>query len=28
LLNADPVYDSLHTDPRFTALSKKIGLGK
>jgi serine/threonine-protein kinase len=28
LLNADPVYDSLRADPRFTALSKKIGLPK
>jgi tetratricopeptide (TPR) repeat protein len=28
LLNADPVYDGLRADPRFTALVKKIGLGK
>jgi TolB-like protein/DNA-binding winged helix-turn-helix (wHTH) protein/Flp pilus assembly protein TadD len=28
LLNADPVYDSLRTDPRFTALVQKIGLAK
>jgi TolB-like protein/DNA-binding winged helix-turn-helix (wHTH) protein/Tfp pilus assembly protein PilF len=28
LLHADPVYDSLRADPRFTALSQKIGLGK
>jgi TolB-like protein/DNA-binding winged helix-turn-helix (wHTH) protein/Tfp pilus assembly protein PilF len=26
LLAADPVYDSLHADPRFTALLNKIGL--
>ncbi|MGH8065668.1 MAG: tetratricopeptide repeat protein [Candidatus Entotheonellia bacterium] len=28
LLTADPVYDRLRADPRFTALVKKIGLGK
>jgi pentatricopeptide repeat protein len=28
LLDADPVYDSLHADPRFIALLKKIGLRK
>jgi len=28
LLNADPVYDRLRTDPRFTALVQKIGLAK
>jgi TolB-like protein/DNA-binding winged helix-turn-helix (wHTH) protein/Tfp pilus assembly protein PilF len=28
LLNADPVYDHLRTDPRFIALVQKIGLGK
>jgi pentatricopeptide repeat protein len=28
LLNADPVYDSLRTDPRFTILLKKVGLGQ
>ena len=28
LLNADPVYDRLRADPRFTALVQKIGLGK
>jgi TolB-like protein/DNA-binding winged helix-turn-helix (wHTH) protein/Flp pilus assembly protein TadD len=28
LLNADPVYDSLRADSRFTALLKKIGLGQ
>jgi pentatricopeptide repeat protein len=27
LLNADPVYDNLRADPRFTALVQKIGLG-
>jgi TolB-like protein/DNA-binding winged helix-turn-helix (wHTH) protein/Tfp pilus assembly protein PilF len=27
LLTADPVYDNLRADPRFTALVKKIGLG-
>ena len=26
LLHADPVYDSLHADPRFTVLLQKIGL--
>jgi TolB-like protein/DNA-binding winged helix-turn-helix (wHTH) protein/Tfp pilus assembly protein PilF len=28
LLNADPVYDPLRTDPRFVTLVQKIGLGK
>jgi serine/threonine-protein kinase len=28
LLNADPVYDRLRTDPRFIALVQKIGLSK
>ena len=28
LLHADPVYDGLRADPRFTALTQKIGLGK
>jgi TolB-like protein/DNA-binding winged helix-turn-helix (wHTH) protein/Tfp pilus assembly protein PilF len=28
LLNVDPVYDRLRTDPRFIALVQKIGLGK
>jgi tetratricopeptide (TPR) repeat protein len=28
LLNADPVYDPLRTDPRFITLVQKIGLGK
>lgn len=28
LINADPVYDNLRTDSRFTTLAKKIGLGR
>jgi hypothetical protein len=28
LLTADPVYDRLRGDPRFVALTQKIGLGK
>jgi tetratricopeptide (TPR) repeat protein len=28
LLNADPIYDRLRAEPRFIALTQKIGLGK
>ena len=28
VLSVDPVFDSLHQDPRFQALQKKMGLSK